>query len=112
MATINFRRNTITQLRDGNGNMIQDHEGKATLLFHAYKNRMGIIAKPQMVFYLSRLIIVIMDLSSLVVPILQEEIDRVIKLILVDKAPGPDGFNGLFMKKCWSIIEADFYKLC
>ena len=27
----------------------------------------------------------------------------------VDKAPGPDGFNGMFMKKCWSIIKQDFY---
>jgi hypothetical protein len=29
-----------------------------------------------------------------------------------DKAPGPDGFNGLFMKRCWQIIKSDFYKLC
>jgi hypothetical protein len=21
-----------------------------------------------------------------------------------DHAPGPDGFNGMFMKKCWGII--------
>ena len=25
-----------------------------------------------------------------------------------DRAPGPDGFNGLFMKKCWPIISGDF----
>ena len=29
-----------------------------------------------------------------------------------DKAPGPDGFNGMFMKRCWSIIKNDFYALC
>jgi hypothetical protein len=29
-----------------------------------------------------------------------------------DKAPGPDGFNGLFLKKCWPVIEGDFYALC
>ena len=29
----------------------------------------------------------------------------------IDKAPGPDGFNGLFMKRCWSIISSDFIQL-
>jgi hypothetical protein len=30
----------------------------------------------------------------------------------LDKAPGPDGFNDLFLKKCWHIIKEDIYKLC
>ena len=29
-----------------------------------------------------------------------------------DRAPGPDGFNGVFLKSCWHIIKHDFYKLC
>jgi hypothetical protein len=33
-------------------------------------------------------------------------------MIPSDKAPGPDGFNGLFLKVCWDIIAPDFYKLC
>jgi hypothetical protein len=28
-----------------------------------------------------------------------------------DKAPGPDGFNGVFIKKCWPIIKEDIYRL-
>jgi hypothetical protein len=28
-----------------------------------------------------------------------------------DRAPGPDGFNGLFLKKSWPIIQSDFYRL-
>src|SRR4051812_25996860 len=28
-----------------------------------------------------------------------------------DKAPGPDGFNGAFIKKCWNIICQNFYRL-
>lgn len=29
-----------------------------------------------------------------------------------DKAPGPDGFNVLFLKNCWNIVKDDIYKLC
>jgi hypothetical protein len=37
--------------------------------------------------------------------------DDVIKAMPVDRAPGPDGFNGQFLKKCWSIVQNDFYRL-
>ena len=30
----------------------------------------------------------------------------------IDKAPGPDGFNGFFVKKTLHIIRDDLYKLC
>jgi hypothetical protein len=29
-----------------------------------------------------------------------------------DKAPGPNGFIGFFLKNCWDIIKEDFYNLC
>jgi hypothetical protein len=35
-----------------------------------------------------------------------EEIDNIIKHMPNDKAPGPDGFNGLFMKKILEYYEA------
>jgi len=34
-----------------------------------------------------------------------------VKRMPIDRAPGPDGFNGLFFKKCWPIICQDFYEL-
>jgi hypothetical protein len=37
--------------------------------------------------------------------------DDVIKEMPANRAPGPDGFNGLFFKKCWAVIKDDFYKL-
>lgn len=30
----------------------------------------------------------------------KDEIDVAIKSLPVDKSPGPDGFNGMFMKRC------------
>jgi hypothetical protein len=35
----------------------------------------------------------------------------VVKKIPIDKAPGPDGFNGCFLKTCWDIIAPEFYIL-
>jgi hypothetical protein len=37
--------------------------------------------------------------------------DDVIMSMPVDIAPGPDGYNGLFLKKYWPIIQNEFYRL-
>ena len=50
------------------------------------------------------------DLHDLDRPFSNEEIDDIINKMPNDKSPGPDGFNGLFMKKCWHIIKQYFYK--
>jgi hypothetical protein len=34
-----------------------------------------------------------------------EEISYVVKNLPNNHAPGPNGFNGLFIKKCWDIIK-------
>jgi hypothetical protein len=54
----------------------------------------------------------VFNLEALGAPIHREEIDTIVKRLPSDKAPGPDGFNGLFIKKCWNIIKNDFYQLC
>jgi len=79
MATVSYRRNTITQLKDEHGNLVSDHESKAALLLTAYKNRMGISLQPRMLFYLHSLISPSVDLDSLVAPFTKEEIDKIIK---------------------------------
>lgn len=50
-------------------------------------------------------------LDDLTSPFSKEEVDAVLKDLPTDRAPGPDGFNGLFVKKCWNIIEKDFMEL-
>jgi hypothetical protein len=39
-------------------------------------------------------------LEHISAPFTREEIDNVVKHMPIDKAPGPDGFNGMFFKKC------------
>lgn len=52
------------------------------------------------------------DLFALVAPFSNQEIDQVVKSLPSDRAPGPDGFNTDFVKKCWPIICQDFYNMC
>jgi hypothetical protein len=64
-----------------------------------------------MQFDLASLIAKLPGLEELTTPFLSKEIDLVIKEMPSDRAPGPDGFNGMFLKKCWSIIKDDFHEL-
>jgi hypothetical protein len=112
MATASFRRNSISQLTNNLAQPVTDHESKAALLWSAFKTRMGVTNMPHMMFNIQQLIHEQLVLSSLVAPITKAEIDRMVKMMPSDKAPGPDGCNGLFLKKCWPIFKEDFYRLC
>ena len=48
------------------------------------------------------------DLSSLDEPFSENEVWDTIKQLPADKAPGPDGYTGLFYRCCWGTIKADF----
>lgn len=48
-----------------------------------------------------------MELSTLDVPFSEEEILKAINQLPLDKAPGPNGYTGLFFKKCWPIVGND-----
>jgi len=109
---MSHRRNSITQLKNEQGIWVQDHTGKAGLFWHCYKNRMGMTTSPTMLFDLAILIDPVDGLEDLIVPFTTEEVDKIVKCMPNDKSPGPDGFNGLFMKKCWQYIKGDFYRLC
>jgi Holliday junction resolvase RusA-like endonuclease len=77
--------------------MITSHAKKAALLLEEYKNRLGLSTQTQMHFNLLDLVPT-QDLQHLEEPFTKEEIDNIIKTMPTDKAPGPDGFNGTFLK--------------
>jgi hypothetical protein len=52
------------------------------------------------------------NLEQLSRQVTREEINKVVAQMPLDKSPDPDGFNGLFFKKCWHIIREDVYELC
>jgi hypothetical protein len=73
---------------------------------------MGISDDPTMVFNLTDLVHPVEGLEDLTTLFSTDEIDRIVQNMPADKAPGPDGFNGRFLKSCWPMIKANFYKLC
>lgn len=64
-----------------------------------------------MVFNLQELLVQ-HNLDDLVLPFTVEELDEIAKELPNDKAPGSDGFNGHFFKKCWPLVKYDIYRLC
>jgi hypothetical protein len=112
MATISHRHNTISQVLNEEGIWVQDHSGKEALLWSSFRNRLGISTKINMLFNLEHLITPRDNLDALGTPITRDEIDSIGKRLPSEKAPGLDGFNGFFTKRCWNIIKNDFYMLC
>jgi hypothetical protein len=47
------------------------------------------------------------NLDDLDMPFTEMELNNTIKGLPAEKAPGPDGYIGLFYKKCWDIIKGD-----
>jgi hypothetical protein len=112
MATISYRINSISQIMNDQGVWVTDHQGKVGLLWNSFRNRMGTTSSPTMLFDLASMIVAADGLDALADPILHSEVDAVVKKMPSDKALGPDGFNSLFLKRCWHFIKGDFYSLC
>jgi hypothetical protein len=91
--------------------MVSDHPEKATLIWEEFKKRLSYSVHSKMQFELANLIHH-HSLRQIDTPFTKEDVDKVISKMTLDKAPGPDGFNNLFLRKCWHIIKEDVYDLC
>jgi hypothetical protein len=112
MATERFRKNVISQITDDTGRMVSNHEEKSALFWNEFRRRLGSSVDTDMQFDLQAIVKQHDNLENLCSPFSTEEIDNVILDLPSDKSPSPDGFNNLFIKKCWPIIRNDMYKLC
>jgi hypothetical protein len=99
-------------MKNASGQEVFSHEEKASFLWEAYKDRFGSSEFSKIPIDLNALLQPVGDLDDLIAPFSPEEIDNVIKDHKNDKSPGPDWFNIDFMKKCWLVIQQDFYYLC
>jgi hypothetical protein len=112
MATIRYRHNSIASLVREDGSSATEHHEKAGLLWHTFKDRLGFSTPIDPSFDFGQYRQPITNLVDLSRTFTIEEIDKIVEELPSGKAPGPDGFSGLFIKKCWHIIKYDFYRLC
>ena len=112
VATERYMKNYIATLHTDEGIEVSTHDAKEKVIYETYKQRLGTSTNPPMSFDLPSIIQPIAGLEELTVPFTTDEIDQVVRTMPIDKAPGPDGFNGQFLKSCWHIIKQDIYDLC
>jgi hypothetical protein len=97
-ATERYRINTITSIDTNDGRTLTAHADKAYFIWEEYRSRLSCSNRTQMVFNLQELIQE-QDFQNITTPFTKEDIDDVVKELPADKAPGPDGFSGTFIKK-------------
>jgi hypothetical protein len=98
MAIERYRRNNISALVAENGDIATSHAAKEEIIYQSFKQRLGSSDQPQMLLDLGSLIQPTPGLEDLSIPFTKEEIDAVVSSLPIDKAPGPHGFNGKFLK--------------
>jgi hypothetical protein len=72
-----------------------------------FKNLLGIRLQQEEAINLNLLEIPSLANSCLDAPFTEAEIKRAVDDLLAEKAPGPDGLNGLFYRLCWDTIMPD-----
>jgi hypothetical protein len=86
---------------------VTSHADKAAQLFSFYSSLFGTAAPREVVLNWDQLQIQQHDLSQLDEQITEQEVRATIFAAPPEKAPGPDGYNGLFYKLAWQIIKDD-----
>jgi hypothetical protein len=97
-------KNFIASVRVGE-QIFTDQGDKETAFFTAYATLIGEIRCRERMVDMAALGIEAKDLHDLEVLFSEEEVWRVVQELPSDRAPGPDGFTGLFYQKAWGIIK-------
>ena len=100
------RRSRIDSLMVDGMQVVQDRQ-MADALFNFYNNLLGTDFARSRRFDLQAIGLPSLDLAALERMFTEEEVRAVISELPSHKAPGPDGFTGLFYKLAWDIIKPD-----
>jgi hypothetical protein len=95
----------IATLTNDEGICLSGHEEKAACLWRDFKERLEISDNPNMLFNLVDLVQPVEGLYTPALAYSTDEIDSIMQNMSSNKALGPDGFNGRFLKTCWHIIK-------
>ncbi|XP_073367720.1 uncharacterized protein [Aegilops tauschii subsp. strangulata] len=86
------------------------HEDIARAVDAYYSNLIGSASERNQALNMEALGFLPRDMTRLEEPFIVQEVEKVIKCMPMDKAPGPDGFTGRFYATCWHIIREDFMR--
>jgi hypothetical protein len=101
------RRKNKIQLIVTDGGTKYQHEDIAAKLYKHFSTHFGRPAQRDVTLLWSELRLNRRELSHLEVGFSEEEVHMVIQDLEADKAPGPDGFIGVFLKHSWQTIKVD-----
>lgn len=99
-------RNFIPALHHGDV-VITEQSGKEEAFYAAYKELLGTCHAREHSIDLEFLGMTPLDLHELDEIYTEEEVFAVVKTMPADRAPGLDGFIGLFFHRAWNIIKGD-----
>jgi mannosylglycoprotein endo-beta-mannosidase len=107
-AVANGRRtkNYIASVRIGE-EIIADQEGKVRVFTEAYERLLGTIMNREHNINLEEVGLPTHDLQGLDGMFSEAEVWGVVKELLPDRAPGPDGFVTVFYQKAWHVVKGD-----
>ena len=103
------RKNYINSLRL-HDIQLKNEDEKADAFFQHFDNILGAPGDIFSRINFDTLGLPSVDSSTLDQCFSEEEVWKAILEIPIDKAPGPDGFTGLFYRKAWSIIKPDIMR--
>lgn len=100
------RRNMISMLSHNN-EIATTQDDIAGMVDSYYDNLLGTAPHRPHAINLDQLQLPSMPMTQLDVEFTEEEIEKVVKSMPLDKAPGPDEFTRRFFATCWPVIKDD-----
>jgi hypothetical protein len=100
------RKNNILSLETDLGTWVT-HEDKEKAIFDHFSDHFGPPAAREVTLNWDELGLPRHDLAHLEEDFTMEELQGVVQELAAAKAPGPDGFIGLFFKTSWAIVRQD-----
>ncbi|WVZ71862.1 hypothetical protein U9M48_020394 [Paspalum notatum var. saurae] len=104
------RKNYIQEI-SVNGAQISLEESKAEAFFHYFQEVFGQVFVRSHSLKFDQLGLRSVNLDGLDHCFSEEEVWSVVKELPDEKAPGPDGFTGLFYKYAWTVIKPDVLRV-